>query len=301
MNVPRVAISIVTRDRASVLRHTLRELGKLVPPPDELWVYEDACTDETSTMVARDFPQVQRLSDDTPRGSIHGRDAILRTAQCEIVLTLDDDSHPVETDFISRLRALHAAQPQAVVFTFPQVTEEFPETMVEPAPWRETTPTQVASFTNSGASYWRPTYLILPGFVPEFIHAYEEPDYALQCLAAGLQVVSEPSLTIRHYYTPVNRSPLRTHLSHCRNEVWSVLLRAPWLLVPAMVAFRMLRQMGNATRLGGWTWVKNQPRWWWAAVRGAAGILRRRRAVSLKNYWHWLRLSRRPQPVCVQR
>ncbi len=297
MSAPQTAVSIVTRNRAPVLERTLRELEKLAPPPDEIWVYADACTDDTTTMVAENFPRIRLLSDKVARGSIYGRDRILREAQAEIVLSLDDDSHPMETDFMARLQALHGSQPKVAVFTFPQVSEEYPETMRDPAPWKNATPLLVASFTDSGASCSRAAYLELPGFVPEFVHAYEEPDYAIQCLSTGWQVRYEPSLTIRHHYTTVNRNPLRTHLFHCRNEVWSVLLRAPWLLIPLMILFRVLRQLGNAARLGGWDWVKNQPRWWWDALCGAGMILRRRRAVPWGSYWTWLRLSRRPQPV----
>jgi GT2 family glycosyltransferase len=297
MTAPRVAISIVTRNRASELERTLHELGRLTPPPDEIWVYADACSDDTSKRVAALFPSIHLLSSDTARGSIHGRDLILRSTDSEIVLTLDDDSHPIETDFISRLRTLHADRPQAAVFTFPQVSEEYPASIRDSASIKNVVPQRVASFTNSGASYWREFYLKLPGFVPEFVHAYEEPDYALQCFSAGLQVISEPSLTIRHHYTSVNRNPLRTHLSHCRNETWSVLLRAPWPLVPVLTVFRALRQLENAARLGGWLWVKNQPRWWWATLSGAGMILGKRQPVSLASYWGWLRLFRAPQPA----
>lgn len=297
MNDPRVAVSIVTRNRAPVLERTLRELERLDPPPDEVLVYTDACTDDTSTMLARRFPSVRVFSDDVPRGSIHGRDRILREAASEIVLSLDDDSHPIERNFIARLRALHVEHPQAAVFAFPQVTEEFPETLSGDVTSKSSIRQNVATFSDSGAAYRREAYLKLPGFVPEFVHAYEEPDYALQCLASGWQVLMEPSLRVRHYYTEMNRHPLRTHLFHCRNEVWSVLLRAPWLLAPPMILFRVLRQLQNAARQGGWAWIKKQPGWWWEAFRGAGVILRRRHAVSFEAYGRWLRLSRRVEMV----
>jgi hypothetical protein len=95
----------------------------------------------------------------------------------------------------------------------------------------------------------------------------------------------------------VNRNPLRTHLYHCRNEAWSVLLRAPWWLVLPMILFRMVRQLQNAAHQGGWEWVKRQPGWWWEACRGAGTIMRHRDPVSLEAYQRWLRLSRQPESV----
>ena len=88
MNAPRVAVSIVTRNRATVLERTLRKLERLDPAPDEILVYADACSDDTSAMLAREFPRVRVLSGDVPRGSIQGRDQILREATAGIVLCI---------------------------------------------------------------------------------------------------------------------------------------------------------------------------------------------------------------------
>ena len=44
-------------------------------------------------------------------------------------------------------------------------------------------------FANSGAVLRRSAYLQLPGFEPSFFHMYEEPDYALQCVAARIRSI----------------------------------------------------------------------------------------------------------------
>ena len=84
------------------------------------------------------------------------------------------------------------------------------------------------SFANSGAVLRRSTYLQLPGFESRFFHMYEEPDYALQCVAAGYDVLFSPVITIRHHYSGQARDEIRIHHRHARNELWSTLMRCPF-------------------------------------------------------------------------
>lgn len=295
----RVAFSIVTRNRPAVLEHTLRQIALLHPPPDDIWVCVDGCSEGTATMLRERFPETHVLVESLPRGSVHGRNRILRESNAEVVLSLDDDSHPIQTDFVTRLRELHRLHPKVAVFAFPQVTDEFPETLQGSPLQKSECPRWIATYLDSGASYWRAAYLELPGFVSQFVHAYEEPDYALQCLGGNWEVRLEPSLSVRHHYTAVHRNTLHTHLSHCRNELWSILLRAPWPLVPFMIIFRMARQLANAGRRGGWGWLRRHPGNWWEAWKGAGAMLRQRHAVSVRTYWNWLYLSQRPQPTAA--
>ena len=293
----RVAVSIATRNRCEVLRETLAELMKLNPPPDEIVVHADACTDGTAEMIAERFPKVRLIESQQARGSVGGRDRILRETRADIVLSLDDDSYPMETDFVAKLRVLHAADSRAAVLSFPQVTDEYPETQQVNAIDRAAPRRAEGSYGGGACSYLRAAYLKLPGFVPEFFHTYEEPDYALQCVANGWRVVWQASLTIQHRYTTQNRNGHRTHSLHCRNEIWSVLLRCPLLLLPFMIVHRVLSQMVNAVRLGGFRWLMREPLWWWDAVTNSGFIWKRREPVSLRGYMHWLAICRKPEPL----
>src|SRR6266576_2063619 len=78
----------------------------------------------------------------------------------------------------------------------------------------------------------REVYLKIGGYPSFFFHGYEEPDYALQCYAAGYAVWFEPSLPIRHHLAEANRNRFRFHQSNARNEIWSVWLRCPWPWLP---------------------------------------------------------------------
>jgi GT2 family glycosyltransferase len=207
-----------------------------------------------------------------------------------VFVSLDDDSYPLETDFIARVRELFAAHPRLAVASFPQRTDEFPEslTATDFSP-----PCFVGSYANSGAALRRIAFEELGGYPDFFFHAYEEPDFALRCAAAGWQARHETSLTIRHHFTATQRNEMRTHQRHARNELWSVLMRCPFPQCAAVAAFRVVRQLGYAWRRG-LGWVVREPAWWIAALGGVARCLTERRALPWQKYRAWMEMVRKP-------
>ena len=158
-------------------------------------------------------------------GSVASRDRMMREARGDLVLALDDDSYPEQLDCIARIVPLFEQRPKLAVLHFPQRTDEYPETLAQ----TDFGPEHLTrSFANSGAVLRRSTYLQLPGFESRFFHMYEEPDYALQCVAAGYDVLFSPVITIRHHYSGQARDEMRIHHRHARNELWSTLMRCPF-------------------------------------------------------------------------
>jgi GT2 family glycosyltransferase len=118
---------------------------------------------------------------------------------------------------------------------------------------------------------------------------YEEPDYALQCVAAGYDVLFSPIVSIRHHYSGQVRSEMGSHYRHARNELWSTLMRCPFPFAVGMVAWRVFSQFRYACKRG-WRWVIREPAWWWQALAGVPYCLQKRRPVSWASYKRWLAL-----------
>jgi GT2 family glycosyltransferase len=212
---------------------------------------------------------------------------MMREARGDLVLALDDDSYPEQSHCIARIVTFFQQRPELAVLHFHQRTDEYPETLAETKVDSEERLTR--SFANSGAVLRRSTYLQLPGFEPRFYHMYEEPDYALQCVAAGCDVLFSPIVTIRHHYAGHARDEIGIHHRHARNEFWSTLMRCPFPPVLAMLAWRVFSQFRYAWKRG-WSWVVREPRWWAQAVAGVPYFLRKRKPVSWVAYQRWLSL-----------
>jgi GT2 family glycosyltransferase len=259
-------------------------LKRLDPPPLEILITADGCTDDTVRMVNTEMENAKLIVNEVGLGSVASRDHMMHAARGDIVLSLDDDSYPEQLDCLAHIAPLFEQNSKLAVASFPQRSDEFPETLTQ-SDFGPARPTR--SFPNSGAALRRSIYLQLPGFETKFFHAYEEPDYALQCVAAGYTVWFTPAVTIRHHYSGAVRNEMRTHHRHSRNECWSVLLRCPLPQCLGLAAYRILAQFLYACKRGP-SWVVREPVWWAQAIAGLPYCWRKRNPVRWQRYKQWL-------------
>jgi GT2 family glycosyltransferase len=285
----RVAITITTHNRRDELARTLMHLGRLDPAPDEILVCADGCSDGTLELL-KEQPSIRTIVHERAAGSIPSRNELGRACVSDVFVSLDDDSYPLDPDFIAQVRSVFGRHRRLAVVGFAQRSDEFPESLAMSAFGHAQF---VGTFANSGAAIRRDVFLELGGYPEFFFHAYEEPDFALRCVCAGWQVWYEPSLLVRHHFTAVQRNEVRTHQRHARNEFWSIVLRCPMPQLFLIAAFRGLRQLGYAARRGP-AWILQEPRWWGQAIGGICRCLEQRRPLPWRRYLAWMRLVRRP-------
>jgi len=277
---------ITTRHRIEDLRRTCRVLLQLNPAPLEVLITMDGCTPDMLKTVKAEFPEARLSANKVGLGSVASRDRMMRQAQGDLVLALDDDSYPEQLDCIARIMPMFEQRPKLAVLHFPQRTDEYPDTLARTNfGWEHL----MRSFANSGAVLRRSTYLQLPGFEARFFHMYEEPDYGLQCVAAGYDVLFSPVITIRHHYSKHARNEIDVHHRHARNEFWSTLMRCPFPFVLGILAWRVFSQFRYACKRGV-GWVIREPAWWLQALAGIPYCLRKRSPVTLAGYKRWLSL-----------
>ena len=283
---------ITTRNRREELRRTLGKLLELQPAADEILICADGCTDKTSEMVRQDFPSCILLENDSARGSVFSRDRLLRTASGDIVLSLDDDSYPLDRDFFARLQLAFGQHANTAVITFPELRDG--GASADPTKSPSSPAHLVSAYPNCAAAMRRETYLRLGGYPIFFEHAYEEPDYALQCYAAGYTVCFDPRLIIRHRYLgSQNGNTLHRYPLNARNELWSVLMRCPFPYLIPVALFRIWRQFRYACSKGP-AWAIREPIWWWSAFLGIPTCLRHRSPIEWRIYYAWMKLARQP-------
>ena len=277
---------ITTKGRIVDLRRTCHVLRQLNPGPLEVLITIDGFTEDVHEAVKAELQQARVFVNQIVLGSVASRDRMMRQARGDLVLAIDDDSYPEQLDCITRIVPLFEQRPKLAVLHFPQRTDEYPETLAQTDFGAEHL---TRSFANSGAVLRRSTYLRLPGFEPRFFHMYEEPDYALQCLGTGYDVLFSPVITIRHHYSGEARNEMRVHHRHSRNELWSTFMRCPFPFAFGMIAGRVFSQFRYACKRG-WSWVIREPTWWCQALAGIPSCLRKRTPVSWASYKRWLAL-----------
>jgi len=285
------AVMITTRNRREELRRTLSNVHQLQPQPNEILICADGCTDNTQEMVRSEFPHCILIENEQARGSVFSRDRLIRLAKSDIVMSLDDDSYPIDHDFFARLKELFAQYSQAAVISFADIRNN--AVFAHPTKSPSSPGHLVSAYANCAAAMRRDVYLRSQGFPIFFDHMYEEPDFALQCYALGYQVWFRPSVGIRHHVTSAQGDEIgRRHLN-ARNELWSVLMRCPFPYVLAVALFRIWRQFRHACSKG-LTEAIREPVWWWSAFRGIPTCLRHRSPIDWSVYYAWMKLARKP-------
>lgn len=289
-----VSIAIATLNRSEDLRETLVELGKLDPQPKEILVCLDGCTDR-SLEVLQEFPSVIVISNEHSCGSVFSRDKIFRIASGDLIVSLDDDSFPLQTNFVSQLTELAEKRPEVGVFAFEEVRPEGKDDRIFQRPTKES---YISSYPNCAGAIRAEIYGTFASYPVFFFHMYEEPDFCLQAYASGFGVLHVPTIQILHRYSHVGRSMIGRHHQHARNELLSVLMRCPFPHVIWVASYRIFRQLTYAASNGA-SWLVREPVWWWQAIKSLKKCLEHRNPVPWSVYWSWMRLARQPIPAQV--
>lgn len=284
--MPTISVICTTRNRAVELRRTCCAIRGLRPEPLEVIITADGCEDDTVCVIHNELPHARVIVNDHSMGSVASRDRMIREARGDLVLTLDDDSYPEQSDCIPVLQRLFLENPSLVVATFPQRTDEYPETL-EQVDFGGNRATR--TYPSSGACLRASTYRSLPGYETLFVHAYEEPDYSLQCVSAGWDILYFPGIIIRHHFSSANRNEMKTHHRHARNEIWSALIRCPFPQICMLIAWRLFSHARYASGRG-MSWLLAEPLWWFGALRGAGKAISRRNPLPWAGYRKWFAL-----------
>ena len=284
-----VSIAIASFNRADDLAATLAELMKLDPMPREIYVCLDGCTDHSRDMLSR-FPGVSVLENEVSRGSVYSRDRLFRAVSGDWIVSLDDDSYPLQSDFITRLLDAADDHPEAGIICFKEIRLRGQDDRPYESPSESK---YVASYPNCAGAIRRSLYGHGASYPTFFFHAYEEPDYCLQTYAAGYGVLFRPEIEILHRYTKVGRNKLRFHHQHSRNELLSVIMRCPVPHLFWLAPYRVVRQAVHAAQQGA-SWLLREPQWWFEALKLTPQAWKHRRPIAWRTYWQWIRLARNP-------
>lgn len=117
-----VCAVVLTYNRPALLRVCLGHLLAQTRPPDEILVVDNASTDDTVEMLARDFPGVRVLALPVNVGAAGGFEAGMARAYAagfDWLWLMDDDAYP-QPDALERLLAPPQGGPAAVRVPLPR-------------------------------------------------------------------------------------------------------------------------------------------------------------------------------------
>ena len=209
-----ISVVVVNYNGAAYLARCLGAVRALRGPVDEVIVVDNASTDESRALVARDFPEVRVIALAANEGPSPARNAGMRAAKHRWVLALDNDA-VVEPDVLEKLLAARRAgvvlvQPRSVFDAEPArvhydggafhyagliVLRNFytPLASAEGSGVRE-----VDCAVSVALLVDRETVLALGGYDARYFILFEDLDLSYRLRARGHAIVSVPDALVRH-------------------------------------------------------------------------------------------------------
>ncbi|MBL9032396.1 MAG: glycosyltransferase [Phycisphaerae bacterium] len=219
-----ISYVIPTRDRPERLALTLAALGRLAGHPESARgplaevVIVDNASQHPPTPPARlaNGLRVRTIYRCTNEGAA-SRNAAVAAADpaSEWVVMLDDDSHPVDTGFISRL----ARAPEDVAAVSADIWL--------PGLARRESGGLPEVFVGCGVAIRRRVFLDLGGYDPEFNYYAEEYDLAARMILRGYRVEFDPWFRVEHHKVTLHRNQNTILARLVRNNGWVMQRYAP--------------------------------------------------------------------------
>ena len=124
---PTVALGIVTRDRASVVRKAIDSALSQSWANLEVWVLNDHSVDETAR-IAGEYPNIGFIDNPVGQGCIEARNTLMTTVHADYLVSLDDDAWFTNGDEIQRAVDYLEQDRKAAVVAFDIVSPDKPAT-----------------------------------------------------------------------------------------------------------------------------------------------------------------------------
>ena len=239
-NLP-ITVIIPTWRRTAILLKTLNAVAACDPLPAEIVIHIDAHDDETEAALAASPLPVRILHSETTMGPGGGRNRLMQEAAHNIMVSLDDDSYPIDKDFFQQVMQCADDHPEFAVFALPALLlGETPST--DPQPIRET-----SAFEGCAAILRRDALLSVAGYLPlRYAYGMEEADIALQLLDAGFSLARVDHPQVQHDTTPNHHSEPAVDRAWLINTALLTALRYPaphLFLLPIKILRRMIFSM----------------------------------------------------------
>lgn len=193
------SVLIVSKNRYQDLKRTLIILGNYInSEKHEILVFLDGCTDNSETLI-KHFPKVKWKISTNSVGASKARSILYKKAKGKILFGFDDDSHPLQADFISIAESLFWRNSKIGILAFKEIKGRYSHDNEIPLSLKEKKEDYlVRDFLGCGFAIKKEIYDKTRGF-PIWIDIYgEEVCLAIETLELGYNILFTHQIIVNH-------------------------------------------------------------------------------------------------------
>jgi GT2 family glycosyltransferase len=222
-----ISVVIPTYKRIPELLRTLNVLSDCDAGPEEVIVHVDGGDEHSGAAVRHYSNGIRVIEGRSTLGPGGSRNKLLKEAKCDIIVSLDDDSFPIDADFFTAVVRAVERHPTAGVIAMNIIHDG------EPLIDRSARAHPVSDFVGCGCVYRRQAFLSTRGYVPiQPAYGVEETDMALQIIDQAWDIIYDHDLRVRHATTRSHQASATITAAHISNLALLAFLRYPILYLP---------------------------------------------------------------------
>ena len=278
-----ISFLIVTRNRPADLRITLDRLKKIVDlKKHEVCVFIDGC-EQTLPLVTQ-YEWVQWDAVDSSMSASPARHKLYKSATGSLFIGLDDDAHPISSDFIEEVEARFRESASLGILAFQEVRGLFATDQEALQISVKGESYQTNDFVGCGFAMRKKAYDATNGF-PVWMDIYgEESAVAIEVMDAGYDIVYDYDIKVNHRVDIERRKTMGRNYFRFEHQLRNV-LRYYIVYYPQPMRRLVKTLLHNFKKyaLSDWTYFKAYFRVVGNTILDLGGILKYRKPVQLST------------------
>lgn len=193
------SILIVSHNRYNDLKYTLSILKKNINLDEcEILVLLDNCTDNSNILI-EDMPWVKWYSSEKRLWASTARNFLYKNAKGEFFIGFDDDAHPLQPDFLIRVKDTFEKNPDVAILAFTEIRGLFNSNSEAIEQLKSDKPSFYTNeFVGCGFAIRSSVYKLTQGF-PLWMDIYcEESCVSIEVQAMGYHILHTNEIAINH-------------------------------------------------------------------------------------------------------
>ncbi|KAF2333117.1 glycosyltransferase family 2 protein [Flavobacterium daemonense] len=286
------SILITTKNRKDDLAFTLIKIQHLLTRNDvECVVFDDGSTDETSTFIKENYPDIILFQNEFSKGLIHCRNQMLNKTSASYAISLDDDAHFLSEKVLENIEDYFISNPKCGVIAcrifwgleLPQNT--FSKEKSE----------RTRGFVGCGHVWNMKAWRDIPNY-PEWFVFYGEEDFAsYQLFKKKWEVHYLPEILVNHRVEVKSRRKDKDYSVRLRRSLRSgwylYFLFLPISIIPKRFAYSVWMQLKLKVFKGDFKALKALVLALFDLVFSIPKIIKNANRFSLKEYQEYQELE----------